>query len=251
MSPFDGAAGFSDWTPEKYSLVADVLTVWEPLARAVARKHGDVRFGLVDATSGPGRVNGYDGTPLMLARLADNVGADLFAFERDAATHERLTSELGTAAICADSLEALRLTADLFPRFGFLIYDPNPRDGALPIDALNRWACVGRRDLLAFVSANAVYKRHPDRQAEQIADDLRQLDWTFVCITEPRFDQQWIAIFATRWEKLARAVCRGAGFEPIDDATGADWLRVASTVGAERAPRGQLSLSVESRFPSE
>jgi hypothetical protein len=70
-------------------------------------------------------------------------------------------------------------------------------------------------------------------------------------MTEPRHDKQWVAIFATRWGALAKDVCR-CGFDLVGEPQGDEWLRIASTVGARRAPtQGQMALEVESTFPYE
>lgn len=247
--PFDGAAGFSEkWTPEKYALVAGVLSVWAHKAMAVARRHPDVRFVFIDPTGGPGQVNGRAGTPIMLRQLADDFNAPLLAFERDPATYARLAGELGAAALCADSLDFLREYTHRLPRFGLLIYDPNPRDGMLPVDELAAWGRDSRRDLLVLVAANQTYKR--TGHAAELKAHIRALEqiWTGVCVTQPQTDKQWVAIFATRWAALASDVCRMGGFDLVNEPQGKEWLRCASTVGAGSGIKGQMALDV---FPYE
>jgi hypothetical protein len=252
MSPFDGAAGFSDWTREKYDLVDRVLTAWAPKAKAVAHKHG-IRFVFVDPTSGPGHVNGMAGTPMMLRQLANEFEAPMLAFEQDEQTYERLRDEVGPVAVCADSLEFLRDEAALrqLPRFGLLIYDPNPRDGLLPVEELAAWGRGNRRDLLAFVAANQAYKR--TGHATDLEPHVRTLErtWTGVCMTQPRTDKQWVAIFATRWAALASDVCRLGGFDLVNEPQGKEWLRCASTVGAGSGVKGQMVLEIGGIFPYE
>lgn len=252
MSPFDNGAGFSRWTPEKYDLVNRVLTAWAPKAKAVASKHGDIEFAFIDATAGPGHVNGMAGTPIMLQQLADDFGAPMIAFEKDEATYDRLRDQLPAAAVCADSLEFLRNPRlRHLGRFGLLIYDPNPRDGMLPVDELAAWGRGNRRDLLALVAANQTYKR--TGHAADLETHIRTLEqtWTGVCMTQPRTDKQWVAIFATRWAALASDVCRLGGFDLVNEPQGKEWLRCASTVGASSGIKGQMALEVGSIFPYE
>ena len=256
--PFDATAGFSDnWTPEKYDLTSSVLTTWGHKARAVGRKYEDVRFAFIDGTAGTGSINGRAGTPIQLARLAEAMGAPVLAFERNPDTYDRLREQLPASTICADSLDFLRdqnAKRALQPmRFGLLIYDPNPGDGLLPVEELCNWGRGNRRDLLVFVAASQAYKRA--QRAGEFEPHVRALEevWDGVCLTQPRFDMQWLAIFCTRWADLAKDVCRRCGFDLIDEPQGKEWLWRASTVGAGSGIKGQTTLPIEvgGMFPYE
>jgi hypothetical protein len=243
VNPYDGSVGYSDWTPTKHATIARALGAWKLKAGFVAAKH-TVTFGLLDATSGTGHINGSDGTPLLMAQIARSLpGAQLACYERDPGSWERLSQRVGAAAICADSVETLIAHERHFPRYGLLLWDPNPGlEGGLPVDALNAWARHGRRDALIHISATSAYKRIG--RAQQLVADLEALAWDQIGISQPQRDQHWTFLFATRWRPLLLGVCRACGWAPLDSPEGQEWLRIASTPGAQSMLPGQLRLGL-------
>lgn len=243
MSPADVNANWSPrWTPHKHDWLRQFMEVWYWKARGVALKYGEP-LAIVDGCSGTGRINGWEGSPLILRdAVSDIETASLRCYERHEATYARLREHVGAAAVCGDSLSALSLD---WPTFGLFFYDPNPDDGVLPAEQLAAWGRRGRRDLLAAFSATNVYKR-PHRHDQLPGHlDLLARTWRFLGLTEPFLAEHWTFIFATSYPALADAVRRRLDVADISTPEGAERVKRCSTIGYKPPPPlGQLELGI-------
>lgn len=207
MSPYDGAAAYSEYTPIKQHELATFLKLGAPIYRATARKFPRGKLTIMDVTAGPGIVNGEPGSPLLLINALATAtppveDACLIVCERDVATVSRLHETLREhPAVIATRLD-LRVehndnTAVLSQQpysscVGLVYWDGNGKD-RLPLEAL---AGFGRRrpraDLLLNPAINA------DKRAGR--DPLQRIDLARAmkrhwCIRHRRQRNDWQFVF--------------------------------------------------------
>jgi len=214
MSPLDGSAAYSNYTPIKQHELATFLKVAAPIYRETAKKWLNDRLTLMDITAGPGVVNGQIGSPVLIPNALAGAkppveGARLIVVERDLATVSRLSENLsGHPAVAAIDLELQVEHADngdvlsqqpYSGCVGLVYWDGNGKD-RIPLDDLAGFSRRRRRaDLLLNPAINADKRRGDDPLRRIDLARAMKLHW---CVRHVRQmnDWQFVFLFGSNWE---------------------------------------------------
>jgi hypothetical protein len=234
--PLDGAAGYSDSTPEKQDNVREVL-------RTILRIASGARWAdalVMDLTSGPGWYdNGVPGSPLLVSEL----GAHLLCCEKDPSCITKLR-ERRFSVLEGDHCETVpawlsRLNGG--PQYlGLAYWDPTGAE-RMPLALFERLAghrLTKRLDLLCNVNTSARkrvrgYRRsHPEwpGDASLLADEVAAIPKRKVLVRAPFGKQGWTMLFATNYERLS---FKAAGFVDAMSFEGQEIIWRADTIAKQ------------------
>jgi len=241
--PIDNGAGHSDYTIIKQRDFERVLGTIIGVARSprcMGQAWAHKEFLYFDLNAGPGVVGGIEGSPLIFARRALEMGLPFraFFFEQSNENVRRLSDALADLCerrgVSTDRLQIIpgdhNRTVPWFvaehlaklPRdwvYGLAYGDGNGRDDS-PFGAL---AVLSKRfprvDHLVNVNT-AIYKRvrgaRPD--ARFLMDDLAGITKEFRLIREPAGRWGWTMVLMTKWGKVPEL--REIGFRRLDSEEG-------------------------------
>jgi hypothetical protein len=216
MSPFDGSAAYSQYTPIKQHELATFLKVAAPIYRETSKKWPKLidKLTIMDITAGPGVVNDQPGSPLLLINALASaqppvVGARLIVVERDLATVSRLYENLnGHPAVAAIDLELQVEHADngtvlsqqpYSGCVGLVYWDGNGKD-RIPLDDLAGFSRRRPRAELLLNPAINADKRRGDDPLQRIDLVRAMKDHWVMRHVRQRNDWQFVFLLGSNWK---------------------------------------------------
>jgi hypothetical protein len=203
MSPRDGAAAYSRYTPIKQRELAHFLKIAAAIYPKVAAKWWPGEpITIMDITAGPGIVNGAPGSPLLILQSMAEAGwkldepaSRLVLCDHDLETASRLYTTIrdhpavaatGTDLTIAHGDNAEALLAESAARsVGLVYWDGNGKD-EIPFEALATFVRIRpRADLLLNPAINA------DKRAGR--DPWKRID--LVCALKPHWSVRYVRTF--------------------------------------------------------
>jgi hypothetical protein len=209
-------------------------------------------FVYIDLTAGAGYLDGVAGSPMIVLKLAQELGVPLRAYfcERNARSCDILAEHLAREGMEGATCRIMRgdhadtvaeITAELSSFhalvFGHIYADPNGTP--IPVEAIQTLLAdrnMERLDVLAYIAATNAYKRARGAgfSGRTLAGDIYRLGKRHLVIRAPHHRQQYTFVFATNWPKAP--TLKGRGFAAFDTPEGQGYLDRMEFTSAERGP---------------